>query len=228
MADKGADVVSLARLIDHVYRFPWVLSRERFLGMQGSHDGFGLGDSWFESLAGTGDYIDPQIPAQDFDDLQTKTRSVRDWVNKSVAHLTSRPRTGPPLNDIHDAIDVVATLFRKYQTLIGGVTVQLGVIMEPWPSIFRVPWIPTMTNSATSWRRSMRPTGGSWRIRRPSQALNPPEQIRRTSAATRTSCRSGPTSRRSERERPASSSRYSRTVMPRRQSLLHDCQVEAS
>jgi hypothetical protein len=88
------------------------------------------------------DYIDPQIPAQDFDDLQTKTKTVRDWVNRSVAHLTPRPRTGPPLDDVHDAIDVVAQLFRKYQTLIGGVNVQLGVIMEPWPSVFRVPWIP--------------------------------------------------------------------------------------
>jgi hypothetical protein len=142
MADKGADVVSLARLIDRVWRFPWVLTRERFLAMQGGDEGFGLGHGWFESRAGTGDYIDPRIPARDFEDLQTKTKSVRDWVNKSVAHLAARSRTGPPLNDVHDAIDFVAGLFRKYQTLIGGVNVQLGVIMEPWPSVFRVPWIP--------------------------------------------------------------------------------------
>jgi hypothetical protein len=142
MADQGGDVVSLARLIDRVWRFPWVLSRERFLGMQGSHEGSGLGHGWFDSRAGTGDYIDPRIPAEDFDDLQTKTKTVRDWVNRSVAHLAARSRTGPPLQDVHDAIDVVADLFRKYQILIGGVTVQLGVIMEPWPSVFRVPWIP--------------------------------------------------------------------------------------
>lgn len=48
MADKGADVVSLARLIDRVWRFPWVLSRERFLALQGGHEGFGLGYGWFE------------------------------------------------------------------------------------------------------------------------------------------------------------------------------------
>lgn len=93
-------------------------------------------------MAGEGDYIDPQIPAQDFDDLQTKTKSVRDWVNRSVAHLSTRSRKGPPLNDVHDAIDVVADLFRKYHTLIMGVTVQLGVILEPWPTVFRVPWNP--------------------------------------------------------------------------------------
>jgi hypothetical protein len=143
MADKRSDVVSLARLIDNVWRYPTVLSRERFIAMQGQDDGFDLADGWFNSLASTGDYIDPRIPAQDYDDLQTKTRSVRDWANTSIAHLTAKggPREAPPLQALHDAVDDVADLFMKYMQLIRGVTIHTGVIMEPWPFVFRFPWI---------------------------------------------------------------------------------------
>jgi hypothetical protein len=93
MADKGADVVSLARLIDRVWRFPWVLSRERFLGMQGTHEGFGLGHGWFESLAGTGEYIEPQIPAQDFEGSPDE-----DEVGTRLGEQVRRPPSRPPPN----------------------------------------------------------------------------------------------------------------------------------
>jgi hypothetical protein len=143
MADLRRDVVSLARLIDHVWRYPTVLSRERFIALQGEPDAFRQPDSWFDGLAGTGDYIDPRIPAQDFSDLQTKTATVRQWVNTTVAHLTEkgRPREGPPLRAVHDSVDVVADLFEKYHKLIRGGALHSGVIMQPWPTVFRVPWI---------------------------------------------------------------------------------------
>jgi hypothetical protein len=75
-----------------------------------------MAHGWFDSMAGTGDYIDPQIPAQDFDDLQTKTATVRHWVNTSIAHLTEKrkPKEAPPLQDVFDAVDVVADLLGKY------------------------------------------------------------------------------------------------------------------
>ena len=144
MADKRSDVVSLARLIDHVWRYPTVLSRDRFLSLQGSGEDLSdMAQGWFNSMAGTGDYMDPRIPAQDFEHLQLETRKVRDWVNTSVAHLTAKgkPREGLPLQAVHDAVDVVADLFTKYNALIRGVTIHSGVIMSYWPTIFRVPWI---------------------------------------------------------------------------------------
>jgi hypothetical protein len=145
MADMSRDVLSLAKLIDRVWRFPTVLTRERFLAMQGASVGnLGLlAQRWFDDLAGAGDYIDPRIPAQDFEALQTKTAIVRKWVNTSVAHLNpkGRPLGTFRLQAIHEAVDVVADLFTKYNALIGGETLASGVIMPYWPTVFRVPWI---------------------------------------------------------------------------------------
>lgn len=144
MADRRSDVVSLASLIDHVWRYPTVLSRERYRELQGDDD-VASSDRSFDSLAGEGGrFIDPRIPAQDFEDLRTKTATVRTWVNTSVGHLTAkgRLRESSPLQDVHDAVDVVADVFVKYMGLIRGVHIETGVIMEPWPYVFRVPWIP--------------------------------------------------------------------------------------
>lgn len=145
MADTRSDVLSLARLIDRVWRYPTILTRERFLATQNTvgEDLRLMSEGWYTSMAGEGDFIDPRIPAQDFEDLQAKTKQVRDWVNHSVAHLTAKgkPRAGIPLNAVHDAADVVADLFVKYNSLIQGVTIHSGVIMSYWPTIFRVPWI---------------------------------------------------------------------------------------
>jgi hypothetical protein len=141
MADKRSDVISLARLIDDVWRYPTVLSRGRY---EATHRvEFGVGLDTFEILFGGGEYIDPRIPARDYEDLQAKTKAVRDWVNSSVAHLTAKkgPKESPPLNAVNDAVNFISSLFRKYMGLIRGVTVASGVMFEPWPYAFRFPWI---------------------------------------------------------------------------------------
>jgi hypothetical protein len=147
MADMSRDVLSLARLIDRVWRYPTVLSRERFVRMQTIGEGNlgGLADGLFDELAGPGEYIDPRIPAQDYEDLQARTKQVRDWVNTSVAHLspTGKPLGPFRLDAIHTALDVVAATFTKYNRLIRGESLVRGVIFtSPWPTVFRVPWIP--------------------------------------------------------------------------------------
>jgi AbiU2 len=143
MTDKRSDVVSLARLIDRVWRYPTILSRERYVAMQ-SEDFREEADRLYDSMAGPGEWIDPRIPAQDFENLQARTKTVRDWVNTSVAHLTAKDRDADvvTLQEVHDAIDAVVDVFKKYQRLIRGVTMPSGIIMDYWPTIFRVPWIP--------------------------------------------------------------------------------------
>jgi hypothetical protein len=42
---------------------------------------------------------------------------------------------------VFDAVDLVADLFGKYEQLILGFAVHSGVVMEPWPHVFTVPWI---------------------------------------------------------------------------------------
>jgi hypothetical protein len=140
-ADVREDVVSLGRLIDRVWRYPTVLTRERFRSLQGEDDA-GMADEWFNDLAGPGEFINPEIPARDRESLRTETAEVRKWVNTAVAHFGRREAGPPPLLEIHRCVDVVFDLFHKYANLIGGYAAERDVVMTPWPTVFRVPWIP--------------------------------------------------------------------------------------
>jgi hypothetical protein len=139
--DVRNDVVSLGRLIDRVWRYPTVLTRSRFVDMQGIDDA-DMVNGWFDQLAGKGDYINPEIPAQDMEDLLNRTAVVRGWVNKAVAHKDAAGREAPPLSEIHSCVDVVFELFNKYGQLIRGVTTIDDVVMTPWATVFRTQWVP--------------------------------------------------------------------------------------
>jgi len=52
IADSRSDVVSLARLIEDIWKYPTDLSRERYLATHGESGG--LAGGWFDGLAGTG------------------------------------------------------------------------------------------------------------------------------------------------------------------------------
>lgn len=139
--DVREDVVSLGRLIDRVWKYPTALTRERYRRTQGLDD-VRMVDEWFRELAGTGDYINPEIPAADMERLRQDTATVRNWVNKAVAHTDQRERDAPSLAQIDDAIDSVVELFRKYYALVVGASMIPNVVMTPWPVVFRVAWIP--------------------------------------------------------------------------------------
>jgi hypothetical protein len=146
MADTDPKVISLARLLQRVTTHSEILTRERFTAMQESIGNIAENEAemLFNSVAGPGGYIDPAIPAQDLESLQNKTKAVRDWVNKNVAHVDPR---GKPLGEerlsvIHAAVDVVADLFDRYNALIQGERLHSGVVITSnWPTVFRVPWI---------------------------------------------------------------------------------------
>lgn len=139
-ADTREDVVSLARLIDRIWRFPTALNRARYRLV--ITDPESDAEAWFTELAGRGDFINPEILAEDMDRLLTRTRQVRQWVNKSVAHQGVREPEPPPIDEIHSAIDVIFEIFSRYMALLRGVTVHRGVSMPPWYAIFRETWIP--------------------------------------------------------------------------------------
>jgi hypothetical protein len=129
------------RPIDQVWRYPKVLSRDRYLSLHGQ-DWETDANRWFDNLAGGRDYIDPEIPANDLTELRERTRKVRDWVNTSVAHASARVKRVPALTDIHENLRDVLDLFLKYMALIRGVGVSRDVTMSPWEVVFTVPWIP--------------------------------------------------------------------------------------
>jgi hypothetical protein len=139
--DRGPDVVSLGRLIDRVWRYPTVASRERFRLLQ-EEDDWPQANRWFDETFGGGPFINPEVPARDWGHLWKKTTKVRGWVNNAVAHLNERERKPPPYGEIHRCIDIVVELFEKYVRLIEGVTFIGEVVMPPWPAVFRTAWIP--------------------------------------------------------------------------------------
>ncbi len=110
------------------------------IGNLGEHEA----EMLFNSVAGPGGYIDPAVPAQDLESLQNKTKAVRVWVNKNVAHVDpqGKPLGEERLHVIHAAVDVVADLFDRYNALIQGERLHSGVVITSnWPTVFRVPWI---------------------------------------------------------------------------------------
>jgi hypothetical protein len=139
--DRDPDVISLARLVDRVWRYPTVLTRDRFLSLRDADDR-PRAASWFDKTCGTGPFISPEVPARDWEHLKSETEEVRKWVNTSVAHPGKRERKPPPYGEIHRCVDIIFELLQKYTYLIQGQTLLDDVVMDPWPAIFRTAWIP--------------------------------------------------------------------------------------
>jgi hypothetical protein len=145
--DIRDDVISLARLIDDVWRYPTALTKARYFEMHEDMDEHleSMAEGWYRDMAGEGDFINPEIPAADMQTLRAETKVVRDWVNSAVAHYSQKEKkfsgsVAPPLSQIHSSLDCIAKLFRKYQSLLNGFGVA-DPIMPFWQASFRVPWI---------------------------------------------------------------------------------------
>src|SRR5262245_17442052 len=104
------DVISLGRLIDRVWRYPTALTYERFLKARGSDDALAPNDwvqltnSWSSDVISHDDFINPEVPAQDSENLGERTAVVRRWVNKAVAHKDRAGGEAPPLAEVHGSI----------------------------------------------------------------------------------------------------------------------------
>jgi hypothetical protein len=105
-----------------------------------------LARGWFDDLAGQGgEFIDPAVPEQDLAELHTETETIREWVNKEVAHYDVRRGefgVGLTFGSLHQAIEQIHSLMNKYMQLTRSTTVADDVTMDPWQVIFRVAWGP--------------------------------------------------------------------------------------
>jgi len=100
---------------------------------------------WSEQYAGTtGTHLDPSIPAADLHRLTSGAAKVKRYVDQHVAHADAVPATVTlTLDEVHDAIDLIGDLFKKYSNLL---TASSYVFLEPaiqhnWKAVFREPWI---------------------------------------------------------------------------------------
>lgn len=139
------DVVSLGRLLDRIAKAPHVLSRARHLGRL-HPDTPQMGNEFFDALVGPGAAaIDPATPAEHLANLREKTAKVTKWVDKEVAHFDPKTGTfsqGLTFGDVHAGLDAIFETMNHYNRLLLGSTTAGSVTMDPWESVFRVPWIP--------------------------------------------------------------------------------------
>jgi hypothetical protein len=167
--DTDDQAASLGRLIYEVSETPALLTREWWLELWTDTGGDPYWRSvaenaWTDQFAGeVADHIDPAIPQADLAELRDGSEKVRRYVDQNVAHLDARtipnpngPPTGAPpdaptttseklptLNEVHDAIDLIGHLFKKYGNLLTAAAwVELTpALQHDWEAVFRVPWI---------------------------------------------------------------------------------------
>lgn len=167
-ADVNDQAASLGQLIHEMTATPEVLTRDWHVAIWGKGESYGEDDRaywkragekyWDENLGGSvGHHIDPAITATDLAELREGSEKVRRYVDKHVAHFdASVIGRGPPrapeksgrelptLNQVHDAIDLVGRLFRKYSQLFTAADIiQLTpVLQHDWEAVFRIQWLP--------------------------------------------------------------------------------------
>lgn len=141
--DIRNDVISLGRLLQQVARHPQALSRDRFYAETSGHNTREAASEEFSRVVGPGDFIDSAIPEADLAYLRELTETVRTMVTKEFAHYDpgmGQFSEGVTFGDLHDAIDVIVQLARKYRSMILGSDFYPDVAMTPWEGIFLVPW----------------------------------------------------------------------------------------
>jgi hypothetical protein len=116
---------------------------------------------WASRYAGsTGDYLDPAIPEADYDTLTSAASKVNVFVNHHIAHSqstihqpdrkqpadadTASPDATLSAKEVHEVIDVIGNLFKKYYNLLtaSSYVFLVPVIQNVWLAAFRVPWMP--------------------------------------------------------------------------------------
>lgn len=148
-ADTHPDVASLGKLIQEIRDDASLIRREFWIGLWGSDEDWKwqAERGWAEQYAGSvGDHLDPAIPAADFDALTDAAASVKAYVDQHVAHADSSAVSAEvtlAIKDVHDAIDVIGDLFKRYYNLLtaSSYAILVPAIQHDWKAVFRVPWI---------------------------------------------------------------------------------------
>ena len=167
-ADVNAQVASLGQLIHEIKTTPTLLTRDWYLGHWVKDETYDENDLrywrqvgegvWADKFAGgVGDHIDPAITEADLAELRDGSEKVRTYVDKHVAHFDASvigrgppvppERSGgslPTLDEVHNAIDLVGRLFKKYSTLFtaADILTLVPVLQDDWEAVFRVQWLP--------------------------------------------------------------------------------------
>jgi hypothetical protein len=160
-ADLHRDAASLAKLVSEVREDVEQLTPEWWIGLWDIDTGDTIEEAfarrqWDDEFGGeVGVHLDPAIPEGDLRRLISESESVRKHVDKHIAHSEdpgAEPKdpgaaseTPPTLSEVHDAVDVIGEVFRRYYSLFeaAGMMSLEPAIQHDWLAPFRVPWIPS-------------------------------------------------------------------------------------
>lgn len=149
-ADTHKDVASLGKLIQEIRDDPSRITRDFWIGLWDPQDELMLKRAeggWKKHYAGsTGTHLDPSIPAADSDALTAAASKVKAYVDRHLAHAdasAASASTTVTLQEVHDAIDVVGDLFKKYYNLLTASSygTLVPAIQHNWKAVFREPWL---------------------------------------------------------------------------------------
>jgi hypothetical protein len=150
-ADTRKDVNSLMRLIMDVRKGASVLTKTWWVDTLWNPsipvERMEAERQWDEYFGGSvHDHLDPAIPNGDAADLETASAKVKRYVDENIAHTSRAPKEPAvtlELADVHDAMETVDRLFRRYYSLLkcAGWTTTTPVEQEDFYAPFRVPWL---------------------------------------------------------------------------------------
>ena len=151
-ADIHKDVASLGKLIQEIRDDPSRITREFWIGLWDTDDELMLRraqQGWTKQYAGSmGTHLDPAIPSADSDALTAVASKVKAYVDRHVAHADASAASAGvtvTLSEVHDAIDVVGDLFKRYYNLLTASSYGslVPLIQHNWKAVFREPWLRT-------------------------------------------------------------------------------------
>lgn len=144
-SDRDRDSISYRQLLDGIIKNPEVISRQRFKEsfVDGNYKDF-LADADCDRYLGVGrEYVDLSVAQQEITQLEAKTASLTNYVNKRVAHRDKNQFNATPSHgELDEAIEFLSTLHWKYSGLL--TSFPQNDFLPPWgydwKRVFQYPW----------------------------------------------------------------------------------------
>ena len=151
-ADRHPDAASLGKLIEQIRDDAARVTRDFWVGLWDEPEPLDVRFAervWAEQYGGVvGHHLDPAIPTSDLDALAGAATAVKAYVDKHVAHADASAVSVAvtlTLKEVHDAVDVIGHLFKKYYNLLTASSYidLVPVVQSDWTAVFRTPWSRT-------------------------------------------------------------------------------------
>lgn len=141
--DERKDVITLARLLHEIMDTPQVITRRRFISLYKNFPQ-DIAHKEFDRLAGRGGYVDPAIVREDLRKLRDKSKELKKYANRRIAHFDRSAYRHPlTFREINQCLNFMEKLVIKYIRLFraAGYESLVPVFTYDWKKIFKYPWI---------------------------------------------------------------------------------------